>query len=96
MGRTKAHGPFDFWKGPWIDSAVPFLFRGSANREKEAKVVLVVMKKGATPVEIEAVVSGIEQKGCIARPIPGGERVAICVLHNNGPVDARHSCSFPG
>jgi len=50
--------------------------------------VLVVMKRGATALEIEAVVSGIEQKGYIARPIPGGERVAICVLHNDGPVDA--------
>jgi 3-deoxy-7-phosphoheptulonate synthase len=50
--------------------------------------VLVVMKRGAKPAEIEAVVSGIEQKGYIARTIPGGERVAICVLHNEGPVDA--------
>ena len=58
--------------------------------------MLVVMKKGATPVEIEAVTSGIEQKGCIARPIPGGERVAICVLHNNGPVDASAFLQLPG
>ena len=50
--------------------------------------MLVVMKKGATPEEIGAVVSGIEKRGCTARPIPGGERVAICVLHNDGPVDA--------
>ena len=58
--------------------------------------MLVVMKKGATQVEIEAVTSGIEQKGCIARPIPGGERVAICVLHNNGPVDAAAFLQLPG
>ena len=58
--------------------------------------MLVVMKKGATPVEIEAVISGIEQKDCIARPIPGGERVAICVLHNNGPVDASAFLQLPG
>ena len=58
--------------------------------------MLVVMKKGATPVEIEAVTSGIERKGCIARPIPGGERVAICVLHNNGPVDAAAFLQLPG
>jgi len=57
--------------------------------------VLVVMKKGATAVEIETAVSGIEQKGYIARPIPGGERVAICVLHNDGPVDASLFLQLP-
>ncbi len=46
------------------------------------------MKTGATPEEIEAVVSRIEEKGYIGRPIPGGDRVAICILHNDGPVDA--------
>ena len=50
--------------------------------------MLVVMSKGATAEDVQAVVDAIEQRGCIARPIPGGERVAICVLHNEGPVDA--------
>ena len=57
--------------------------------------MLVVMKRGATPAEIEVVVSRIEQKGYIARPIPGGERVAICVLHNDGPVDASLFLQLP-
>jgi len=57
--------------------------------------MLVVMRRGATPDEIEAVVSGIEQKGYTARPIPGGERVAICVLHNDGPVDASSFLQLP-
>ncbi len=57
--------------------------------------MLVVMRRGARPVEIEAVVSGIEQKGYIARPVPGGERVTICVLHNDGPVDASPFLQLP-
>ena len=58
--------------------------------------MLVVMKKGATSAEIDAVVAGIEKRGCIGRPIPGGERVAICVLHNDGPVDASAFLQIPG
>ncbi len=58
--------------------------------------MLVVMKKGATQAEIDAVVTGIEKRGSIARPIPGGERVAICVLHNEGPVDASAFLQIPG
>ncbi|MEM5790092.1 MAG: 3-deoxy-7-phosphoheptulonate synthase, partial [Syntrophobacteraceae bacterium] len=58
--------------------------------------MLVVMNKNASPAEIQGVSEAIEQKGYIARPIPGGERVAICVLHNNGPVDAAYIASLPG
>jgi 3-deoxy-7-phosphoheptulonate synthase len=57
--------------------------------------VLVVMKKNAAPEEIEAAVCAIEQKGFTARPIPGGERVAICVLHNQGAVDASLFMQLP-
>ncbi|MCE5336602.1 MAG: 3-deoxy-7-phosphoheptulonate synthase [Desulfobacteraceae bacterium] len=58
--------------------------------------MLVVMNKGATPAEVEAVVGAIVEKGYEARPIPGGERVAICVLHNEGPVDASKFSHMPG
>jgi 3-deoxy-7-phosphoheptulonate synthase len=54
------------------------------------------MKTGATQAEIEAVVSRIEKKGYIGRPIPGGERVAICILHNDGAVDASAFLQLPG
>ncbi|HYA43632.1 MAG TPA: 3-deoxy-7-phosphoheptulonate synthase [Syntrophobacteraceae bacterium] len=57
--------------------------------------MLVVMKRGATPEETDAVVRAIEQKGCVARPIAGGERVAVCVLHNEGPMDASFFLQFP-
>ncbi|MFZ2446387.1 MAG: 3-deoxy-7-phosphoheptulonate synthase [Syntrophobacteraceae bacterium] len=58
--------------------------------------MLVVMSKNATPADIESVVGAIEQKGYTARPIPGGERVAICVLYNKGAVDAAYLSSLPG
>ncbi len=58
--------------------------------------MLVVMSKNATPSDIEAVVGAIEKKGYTARPIPGGERVAICVLHNEGVVDASYLLALPG
>ncbi len=50
--------------------------------------MLVVMEQKATSKQIEAVVSSIENKGYTARPIPGGDRVSIGILHNKGAVDA--------
>ncbi len=50
--------------------------------------MLVVMEKTATPEQIDNVVRIIGEKGYTPRPIPGGERVAIGVLRNKGPVDA--------
>ena len=58
--------------------------------------MLVVMDHKATQAEIDAVVAAIEAKGCTARPIPGGHRVAICVLHNQGPVEPNLFLSMPG
>ena len=58
--------------------------------------MLVVMKQQATPEQIDAVVADIEKKGCTARPIPGGERVAIGVLHNKGALEASHFLALPG
>jgi 3-deoxy-7-phosphoheptulonate synthase len=58
--------------------------------------MLVVMSQQATPEQIDAVVAAIEAKGCTARPIPGGERVAIGILHNKGPMDPSYFLGFPG
>jgi len=58
--------------------------------------MLVVMNQRATPEEIDAVVAAIEAKGYVARPMPGGERTAIGVLHNKGAVDAAIFASLPG
>jgi len=58
--------------------------------------MLIVMEHKATSTEIEAVVSAIENRGYTARPIPGGDRVSIGVLHNKGAVDASMFLGLPG
>ncbi len=58
--------------------------------------MLIVMEKKATADQIEAVVAAIESKGYTARPIPGGDRVSIGVLNNEGPVDPDFFLSMAG
>lgn len=58
--------------------------------------MLVVMNKTATAMEIHSVVAAIEAKGLTARAIPGGQRVAIGVLHNQGHIDASPFLGLPG
>jgi 3-deoxy-7-phosphoheptulonate synthase len=54
------------------------------------------MSKRATSEDIDAVVTAIQGKGYTARPIPGGERMAIGILHNEGAVDASYFLGLPG
>ncbi len=49
--------------------------------------MLIVMDKDATEPQIRAVVAKITNLGFEAQPMPGGERVAIAILRNPGPVD---------
>lgn len=58
--------------------------------------MLIVMNRRATADEVDAVVAAVEARGYTARPIPGGERVAIGVLHNKGAVEASHFLGFAG
>jgi 3-deoxy-7-phosphoheptulonate synthase len=58
--------------------------------------MLVVMSRQATPDEIEAVLAAVKAKGYSARAIPGGERTAIGILRNKGPVDASYFQGMPG
>ncbi len=58
--------------------------------------MLIVMDQKATQVEIDNVVAAIEAKGFVARPIPGGDRVSIGVLHNKGIVDTSLFLGYPG
>jgi 3-deoxy-7-phosphoheptulonate synthase len=58
--------------------------------------MLIVMEKKASPEEIDAVIKAIEERRYTARPIPGGERVSIGVLYNDGPVDASFFMGLPG
>lgn len=55
--------------------------------------MLIVMRQDATQEQIDAVIRAIEENGCTARPIPGGERISIGVLYNAGPIDP---ASFQG
>ncbi len=58
--------------------------------------MLIVMQQTATASEIAQVVAIIEKRGCVARPIPGGDRVSVGVLHNKGPLDTAMFLGLPG
>jgi len=58
--------------------------------------MLIVMDKDASPAQIEAVVAKIEALGFAAQPMPGGERTAIGILRNPGPVDPALFLDMPG
>jgi 3-deoxy-7-phosphoheptulonate synthase len=58
--------------------------------------MLIVMEKKATPEQIQAIVAAVEARGYVARPIPGGERVAIGVLYNKGSVDTSLFLGYAG
>ncbi len=58
--------------------------------------MLIVMEHKADEADVSRVVEIIERQGWVARPIPGGERVSIGILHNEGPVDAGLFVGLPG
>ncbi len=58
--------------------------------------MLVVMEKKATSGQIDFVIKQIEYHGYTARPIPGGDRVAIGILRNKGAVDASKFIGLSG
>ncbi len=58
--------------------------------------MLVVLEKGTTDEQVQAIVRTIEKRGYTARPIPGGDRVSIGILHNKGSVDAAHFLGLDG
>ena len=58
--------------------------------------MLIVMDKDATDAQIRVVVAKIESLGFEAQPMPGGERVAIAILRNPGPVDSALFVDMPG
>ena len=58
--------------------------------------MLIVMNHSATDEDIEGIVAAIEKRGYTARPIPGGERVSIGILHNEGSIDASFFKALPG
>jgi len=54
------------------------------------------MEKNTSKDTIQAAVTAIEKRGYTARPIPGGDRVSIGILHNKGSVDAAHFLGLEG
>jgi 3-deoxy-7-phosphoheptulonate synthase len=58
--------------------------------------MLLVMSKNATEEEIENVINAIKDQGYTPRPIPGGDRVSIGILYNEGPVDGALFLGMPG
>jgi 3-deoxy-7-phosphoheptulonate synthase len=58
--------------------------------------MLVVMKKDATPREIEAVVEAIRRMGLTAHPIPGVQRMAIGITGNKGSLEPHMIEGLPG
>jgi 3-deoxy-7-phosphoheptulonate synthase len=58
--------------------------------------MLIVMDKGVTEREIQAVIERIEHLGFKANPIPGAERVAIGITGNQTPIEPEEFESMPG
>jgi len=58
--------------------------------------MLIVMDKNATQDQIDRVIAVVQANGYVARPIPGGDRVAIGILHNKGSVDAANFRGLTG
>jgi len=58
--------------------------------------VLIVMRHGATPTEVQKVISVIEEMGYQARPMPGAQRTAVGLVGNDGRVDASRLEGLPG
>jgi len=54
------------------------------------------MEKSSRNEQIQAVVDAVNKRGYQARPIPGGDRVSIGVLHNKGSVDTGHFLGLEG
>lgn len=58
--------------------------------------MLVVMENHATEEQIQNVIRKIEDMGWEAKPIPGGERVAIGILRNTTAIDPALFLDMPG
>src|SRR6184192_2882182 len=54
------------------------------------------MRHGATPEEVDKVISVIEEMGYQAQPMPGTQRTAVGLIGNDGRVDASLLEGLPG
>ncbi len=58
--------------------------------------MLVVMKRGATPADIERVCEWIRERGYTPLPMPGAQRTAVGLIGNDGRVDGSALVDMPG
>lgn len=58
--------------------------------------MLIVMKQGATPEQIQAVCNRIREIGFVPNEIPGSMRTAIGITGNQGPVSPEHFQDLAG
>jgi 3-deoxy-7-phosphoheptulonate synthase len=58
--------------------------------------MLVVMKQGATPEQVDRVCAWIREKGYTPQPMPGAQRTAVGLIGNDGRVDGSPLEDFPG
>jgi 3-deoxy-7-phosphoheptulonate synthase len=58
--------------------------------------MLILMKTGATPTEIENACQAVRDLGYAPHPIEGAVRTAIGITGNKGPLDPRQFTALPG
>ncbi len=58
--------------------------------------MLVVMRHGATEEDIQLVVALIQEMGCSAKTLPGGQRTAVAVVGNDGRLDGTRFAALSG
>jgi 3-deoxy-7-phosphoheptulonate synthase len=58
--------------------------------------MLVVMRNDATEEQVQAVIREIESMGYRGVPMPGAQRTAVCIVGNQGPVDATQLLAMEG
>jgi len=58
--------------------------------------MLVVMERGATAEQVQAVVRRVEEMGLEARAVPGRQCTAVAVLGNETALDAARFCDLSG
>src|SRR5262245_4660262 len=58
--------------------------------------MLILMRTGATPEQIEAACQAVRDLGLSPHPIPGSTRVAIGITGNKGALDPAHFTRLDG
>jgi 3-deoxy-7-phosphoheptulonate synthase len=58
--------------------------------------MLIIMRHGAEPAEIQRVCDTIEEMGYQSRPMPGRQRTTVGLVGNDGRVDGSRIAALPG